>query len=93
MVVGYTSGSFGDTTSKGAQDAFLSVVSFNSGMGVFVKSRLFMFATDGSYSISNQQWGTIGNDVPTGVTTDVIYNAIYVSVCYITSQCHIDHSY
>lgn len=64
MVIGYTNGAFGDTASKGAQDGFLSVITFNS---------------DGTFNVTNNQYGTIGNDIPTGISTDVIYNAIYVS--------------
>lgn len=64
MVIGHTNGQFGDTKPIGAQDAFLSVITFND---------------DGTFNVTNSQWGTIGNDIPTGISTDTIYNAIYVS--------------
>jgi len=34
---------------------------------------------DGSFTVTNHQWGTSGNDIPTNINTDTIYNAIYVS--------------
>lgn len=64
FVVGYTNGAFGDTHPSGAQDAFLSTIIFNS---------------DGNISVHNHQWGTVGNDIPTGISNDNIYNTLYIS--------------
>ncbi len=79
FVVGYTNGAFGGTHPLGAQDAFLSTIIFNSGMFSLCIAALTL-SLDGNISVQNHQWGTIGNDIPTGISNDNIYNTLYISV-------------